>query len=170
MNLDRELRDPLVELVALYLGDSPFQVGHSLLGHRAMRHWPPTGVNTPFLARWVVRFVLSARTPDLFIRLVKEVDVGGALEEVHAVAAQLGADPSTWTADVAQGLWVPRGWPFIDRAPVRETLGAMAEGGGPASLAIEGPFGHGKKTIGEYVRTLADDTEGFEPAIVELRP
>ena len=46
---------------------------------------------------------------------------------------------------------------------------AMADGAGPAAIAVEGPVGDGKRTIGSYVRLLAEETGAFEPVVVDLR-
>jgi hypothetical protein len=67
-------------------------------------------------------------------------------------------------------LWIPASSPFVDREPLRAALDGMAQGHGPSALAIEGPSGHGKKTMTEYVRRLADQLGGFAAVVVELRP
>jgi len=171
MKLDDDRRRELVESVAFAMGSTPFELGHSLLGAQAMRHAPGGGANTYHVAEWAVGYVLSRSTPGGFINLVSGVDPAGTLVEVQALVAQLEAGECGWTVPghAAWDLWMPDDWPFIDRAPVRQTLGAMAAGNGPFALAIEGPFGHGKRTIGKYVGKLADDTEAFNAAVVELR-
>ena len=172
VDMTPDLHRRLVDSVVLYLGEQPSALARTLLGATAMLRAPGAGATHEIWARWVVGYALKHSSPALFMRLVEEVDAGGALVEVHAIVASVRADPSTWEAPAERGLWVPSGWPFINRAPVRDILADMAMGraGAPAALAIEGPYGHGKKTIGNYIERLSQETDGFVPAIVHIRP
>lgn len=172
LDLTPELHRRLVDSVLPYLGEQPSTVARTLLGATAMLRAPVAGTAHENWARWVVSYSLRHSSPALFVRVVEEVDAGGALVELHAIVASLRGDPSMWDAPAEQGLWVPTGWPFIDRAPVRDILADMARGhaGAPTALAIEGPYGHGKKTIGDYIERLSQETRAFVPAIVHIRP
>ncbi len=170
MNLSEELRRQLVQSVFSTIGFSPPpETVRALVGSEALVE-VPAGASGFQIAQWVVRYSLNRRTPDLFLRVVEAADQGNELQELRTIVDELRADSSKWTVTVADALWIPTGWPFIDRKPVRDALTAMADGDGPAALSIEGPFGNGKRTIGEYVRYLAAQTQSFEPVIVTLRP
>ena len=168
MNLARDLRDPLVQKVYDFVGDPAVAgVVVTLIGHEAVGQ-APAGMNGFRYAEWIVPYSLRQPTKDVFVRVVRQSDAGGALGALHALLAELEADDSRWSAPV-EGLWIPTGWPFIDRASLRDTLSTMAAGGGPPAVSIEGPFGEGKRTMAAYIRHLADDTDAFSPVIRELR-
>lgn len=170
MDLTEPLKRQLVDSVHTLIGSSadPDTI-RILIGAGALVQMP-SGLNGHRSARWVVRHSLTRTTPDVFVRVVEEADKGEALGELQELVARLKQDPSTWSASVGDGLWVPTGWPFIDRASLRDVLEEIVAGDGPAALAIEGSFGQGKRTMAEYVRYLADETGSFSAAVVELRP
>jgi hypothetical protein len=164
--LERQLTDAVLDFIGF---DPSPQLVRGLIGSEALTRMPRSLRGGYGCARWVVRYSLSCATPERFVQVVQGCDPGGALVELHALVGDLQRDPSAWSARAAARLWVPAGWPFIDRAGVREALAVMAEGRGPSALAIEGPFGHGKRTMAEYIRYLARETQSFDPAVVEIR-
>jgi hypothetical protein len=168
VNLADELRQPLVQVVLAHIGD-PVQpaVVATLIGFQAVGQ-APAGMNGFRYADWIVAYSLRQPAKDVFVNLVRTLDPGEALVPLHALLAELEADGSRWSAP-AQPLWIPPGWPFIDRASLRDVLATMAEGGGLAAVSIEGPFGEGKRTMAAYVNYLAQETNGFSPIIRELR-
>jgi hypothetical protein len=169
MDLSDDLRRQLEDSVFNYLGPMPTVLGlRVLVGPEAVRDLP-SGLSPYQHAQWVVRVALGHPDPDVFIGVVRNSDAAGQLLELQAIAAQLEADPGAWSAPVVAGLWVPKRWPFINRTNVVAALSAMADGDGPPALAIEGSYGHGKKTMVEYIRCLAVEKGSFEPVIVELR-
>jgi hypothetical protein len=169
MDLSDDLKRQLEDAVFNNLGAMPTAQGLRLLvGPKPVRELPP-GLSPYGHAQWVVRVSLSQATPEIFIEVVKLTDLAGELRELQAIVAQLAAHPDTWAAPVVAGLWVPKRWPFIDRTSVVAALAAMADGDGPAAVAIEGSYGHGKKTMVEYIRSLAVEKGSFELAVVELR-
>jgi hypothetical protein len=169
MDLADNLKRQLEAAVLSNLGSpASLDVQGSLVGPESLRQ-VPGGLNPYGHAQWVVRYALNQATPEIFVGLVRNVDIPGRLRELHAIVDQLEADPDIWSAPVVAGLWVPKRWPFIDRTSVVTALVAMADGGGPAAVAIEGSYGHGKKTMVEYIRCLALEKQSFEPVVVEVR-
>ena len=82
----------------------------------------PAGLNGPRYAQWLVNHTLALESPEVFIRVVRQVDLGGAAPELHALVAELEAQPSRWsTASVLGALWAPPEWPFVDRESLRQT-------------------------------------------------
>jgi hypothetical protein len=171
VDLTDQLRRQLEDAVFDFIGQPPSPaVLRVLIGSEGLLGLP-AGFNGFRSAQWAVDFTLRAPTPALFVALVRHSDPGQALVELHALVDALEGDPSRWSAPAAPGgLWIPTGWPFVDREPLRAALDGMAKGEGPSALAIEGPSGHGKRTMTEYVRQLAAESEGFAPVVVELRP
>lgn len=171
MDLTDQLRRQLEDAAYDFIGHPPSPpVLRDLIGSEGVIALPAT-YNAFRSAQWVVDFTLRHATPALFVKLVRLSDPGQALVELHALVADFEADPARWTAPPAAGaLWIPAGWPFVDREPLRAALDGMAQGQGPSALVIEGPSGHGKRTMTEYVRQLAADSGGFAPVVVELRP
>lgn len=169
MNLSDDLRRQLVQSVFNFINDPPpTGLVATLIGHEALAGAPP-GMNGFRYAEWIVHYSLRQSTKDVFVTVVRQADAGRALTELRALVTELEADDSKWSAPV-EALWIPTGWPFVDRQTLRETLVAMTGGGGPPALSIEGPFGNGKRTIGAYIRHLADQTDAFDPVIRELQP
>jgi hypothetical protein len=168
VNLAKDLRDTLVQKVYDFIGD-PVQtvVVTTLIGHEAVGQ-APAGMNGFRYAEWIVAYSLRQPSQDVFVRVVRQSDTEQMLVALHALLAELEADGGRWSAPV-EGLWIPTGWPFIDRASLRETLSAMAGGGGPPAVSIEGPFGEGKRTMAAYIQHLADETDAFSPVIREFR-
>jgi hypothetical protein len=168
VNLAKDLRDPLVQKVYDFIGE-PTQpvVVTTLIGHEAVGQ-APAGLNSFRYAQWIVAYSLRQPTKDVFVRVVRQSDLEQALVALHAFLAELEADDSKWSAPAA-GLWVPTGWPFVDRASLRETLSTMAGGGGPPVVSIEGSFGEGKRTMAAYIQHLADETDALTPVIREFR-
>lgn len=169
MNLAEDLRRQLEAVVANFIGD-PAQppLLRILVGSEALLD-APAGMNGAHYAQWLVRYSLVRRKPAVFLTIVEVCDPGQALVELQALASELKADSGKWMTDIGDGLWVPEGWPFVDRQPVREVLTEMAAGGGPPALSIEGPFGHGKETMGEYVGFLANETQSFRALVLKLQ-
>jgi hypothetical protein len=168
VNLADDLERSLVQAVSDFIGD-PINppVVRLLIGHEAMTVAPP-GMNGPRYAVWLVGHVLRLPKPDVFARVVKRADRAGALPDLHALLADLDVGRVQWSAPEA-GLWIPAGWPFLDRETLRITLDQMAAGGGPPALSIEGSTGDGKKTMAAYIEHLAARTDSFFPVIRELR-
>jgi hypothetical protein len=168
MNLTESLERQLVESVLRFVGNPPApDTVAALIGHGAQAEAPP-GANAFNYATWIVRYSLRRPTKDIFVRLVQLSDTGD-LVALQSLVAELEADSSKWSAPV-EGLWIPTGWPFVDRASLRNTLATMANGAGPPALSIEGSFGNGKRTMAAFIRHLADETNAFEPVIRDLRP
>jgi hypothetical protein len=169
MDLADDLKRQLEAAVLSNLG-SPvnLDVQRDLVGPESLRQLPG-GLSPYGHARWVVRYSLNQATPEIFVGLVRNADLGGRLRDLHAIVDQVQADPGIWSVPVVAGLWVPKRWPFIDRTSVVAALAAMADGEGPAAVAIEGSYGYGKKTMVEYIRCLALEKESFEPVVAELR-
>jgi hypothetical protein len=166
--LTDDLRRQLVQAVLGTVGD-PAQPGvvATLIGHQAMGD-APAGMNGFKYAEWIVSYALRQPTKDVFVRVVQSSDQGQALGALHALLGELEADTSRWSAP-AHGLWIPTGWPFVDRASLRDALTAMAAGSGPPAVSIEGAFGEGKKTMASYIEHLANTTVGFSPLIRHFR-
>ena len=117
MNLPEAARRQLEIVVFRALGvQTDADTLRMLVGWEAIRDGP--NVSGARRAEWVVRFALTRPTPRVFIELVELCDPGGKLVEIHVLVAELKADPGKWKAGVG-GLWVPTGWPFIDRRGVR---------------------------------------------------
>lgn len=168
MNLPDDLRRQLVQAALRFVGEPPAPDAIAqLIGHNAMAAARP-GMNGFRYAEWIVLYSLRQPTKDVFVRVVQRSNTGD-LVALEALVAELAAGSIQWSAP-AEGLWIPTGWPFVDRTSLRDTLSAMANGGGPAALSVEGPFGNGKRTTSAYIRHLADQTDAFEPVIRELRP
>jgi len=167
MNLSDDLRRQLEQSVARHIGEPPATDTLSkLIGHAAV-NGAPGGMNAFRYGAWIVKYALRQPTRDLFVRVVRDTDTGD-LVELQALIAELEADSSKWTAPV-EGLWIPTRWPFIDRTSLRDALDEMVGAEGPPALAIEGPLGNGKRTMGAYIRHLAERANAFEPVIRELR-
>ena len=169
MDLTDELRRQLEDAIYDHLGAIPTTQGlRGLVGPEEVRRLP-AGLNPYQHAQWVLRVALAQPTPATFIDVVRKADLPGALGALQTLATKLEAEPGIWSAPVVAGLWMPKPWPFIDRTSVVTVLKAMADGGGPAAVAIEGSSGHGKKTMVEFIRCLADEKLSFQPSVVELR-
>jgi hypothetical protein len=169
VNLSDELRLQLVQAVLDFIGDPPPPaLVTTLAGNQVVIDAPPA-MNGFKYSQWIIEYSLRQPTKDIFVRVIREADQGQALVALHALVDRLEADDGLWSAP-AEGLWIPTGWPFVDRRDLRDKLTAMVAGDGPAALAVEGPFGNGKRTTGLYIRHLADQTNAFEPVIRELRP
>jgi hypothetical protein len=168
MELTTELRSQLVQAVHDFIGEPAGpQTIRLLIGSAAMAE-APSGLNGYRYASWLVGYALNRRSSKVFVLMLETCDPAGALPELQALAGQLKSDERTWSS-AADGLWVPDSWPFINRRPLRDALTTMAGGSGPVALAIEGPSGHGKRTMAEYVRFLASDTGAFQTVLVDLR-
>ena len=170
MDLNEQLQRQLEDAAYEYIGQPPSPaVLRELIGTEGVMALPAT-YNAFRSAQWVVEFTLRHATPALFVKLVRQSDAGQALGDLHALVDAFEADPARWSAPPAAGaLWVPASSPFVDREPLRAALDGMAQDVGPSALAIEGPSGHGKRTMTEYVRRLAAESGGFAPVVVELR-
>ena len=169
VELADDLRRQLEDAVFHNLGSPPdTQVMSVLAGPESLRQLPG-GLSPYGHAQWVVRYALGQATSAVFIGLVRNADAPQELGALRELVDKLEAHPDSWSAPVIAGLWVPERWPFIDRTDVVEALAEMAGGAGPPAVAIEGSFGHGKRTMAEYVRCLAREKGTFEPVVVELR-
>jgi hypothetical protein len=168
MNLADELKRPFVQVVLDTIGDpAQPQVVRSLVGHQAMSSTRP-GMNGFQYAEWIVAHSLRQPNRYTFVRVVTRTDPAGSLPELHELVEDLVAGRVEWEA-LQLALWVPVGWPFLDREALRQTLQDMAEGSGPPALAIEGGTGEGKRTMASYIGHLADSTDSFLPIFRELR-
>jgi hypothetical protein len=168
VNLPDDWRRQLVQAAYRFVGEPPAPDAIAqLIGHEAMAV-APAGRNGYRYAEWIVRYSLRQSTKDVFVRLVQRTS-SGDLVALEALVAELESDSSGWSAPT-EGLWIPTRWPFVDRTSLRDTLSAMAGGGGPPALSVEGPIGNGKRTMAAYIRHLADQTDAFEAVIRELRP
>jgi hypothetical protein len=168
VNLPDELRRQLVQAVYDLIGDPPpTPTLATLVGYEALIQ-APAGMNGFRYAEWIVQYALRQPTREVFVRVFQSSDTG-ALVELSALVADLQADGSKWTAPL-EALWIPLGWPFIDRDSLRAALTSMSNGGGPAVLSIEGPFGYGKRTMAAYIQHLGNRNGGFAAVVRELRP
>jgi hypothetical protein len=162
-------RAQLHALIYDYIGMNPSpSTIRELIGPEAFRT-APSGVGGDKLAGWLLSYCLGLPQPDLFIKVVTLVDAAGELVEVHQLVHRLRLDASLWKTQVLDELWVPSAWPFVDREALRQTLTALAGGGGPGAIAIEAPAGHGKRTVCSYIEQLARRTGSFHPVVTELR-
>jgi hypothetical protein len=106
----------------------------------------------------IVDHALAQPNPDVFIRILENVDVPGAIVELQLLVQRLAADPAGWRAEAGSDhLFIRANAPFIDRHDLRNTLQSMADGGGPAAITIEAPTGHGKQTVCDYIERWAGD-------------
>ncbi len=169
MNLAEDVRRQLEVLVQNSIGEpaSPATL-RILVGSEALNS-VPAGMNSSHLAQWVVGYSLARGNPTVFLRVVQMCDPAKRIGDLYPLVDELKADGSKWASGVGDGLWVPDGWPFIDRQPLRDALTTMAGGAGPPALSIEGPFGHGKETMSDYVCYLAREALSFRPLVLKLR-
>lgn len=170
MQIDEVRRRELVEFVFLNIGTPANPaVLQLLVGLEALSR-VPASLNGFHTAEWLVDHALGLETPDVFLHVVKTVDQAGVLAEVQRLAADIAADRSRWTSTGALGgLWAPPEWPFVDRESLRALLTAMADGGGPPTLSIDGSLGQGKRTMTTYIRQLAEKKRSFRTVLAELR-
>jgi hypothetical protein len=169
MNLAEDLRRQLEAFVQRRIGVNPeIDVLRLMVGSEALQR-VPAGLSSFQLAQWVVGYSLTRGNPTVFLQVVAIGDPAKQLLDLDPLVQELKADSSKWVSGVGDGLWVPDGWPFIDRKPLRDALTAMAEGAGPPALSIEGPFGHGKETMAEYACYLAREAKSFVPLVLKLR-
>jgi len=115
----------------------------------------PAGANGARIAGWVLDVALRSTTPACFIRVILTCDAAGRLIDVHEIVQRLQAEPSLWASHVADELWLPAKWPFVDRRELRDTIATMADGEGPAAITVEAPQGHGKRTMCLYMDRVA---------------
>lgn len=156
-------------LLTLHLGDATPIAGVAVfIGQIAARD-APAG-NSARIAQWLLHRALSESTPDLFLRLVQEVDRAGEVEAFHELATDLLTGSTAWRTGSASVLWLPRRRPFLDRDALRDHLTLMARGLGPPAITIEGGTGQGKRTMTRFIDDLAAVTESFIPLSFELRP
>jgi len=169
MLLDETRRRELVVQVFAFLG-SPISipVAQTLVGWEAVTSAPRVPNDFKY-AEWLVDHVLARASFDAFVAVVQAVDGGGALVELHGLIARIRAGEVAWeAADNPGELWAPQTRPFIDRASLRQTLGDMTAGGGPAVISIQGSLGQGKRTVCRYIERLAETKQSFRPVIAEL--
>jgi hypothetical protein len=165
--LTDENRRQLSALIATHVGFIPAEAAiEQLVGAELTRLAPPK--NGPVLAGWLLDQALGRSDPAIFIRMVRTADAAGRVVEIHALIAQLEADPSLWRPG-AVALWIPKSWPFLDREELRDVLSTMAIGTGPVAITIEAPDGFGKATMSAYIEDLARPDESLVVVPIELR-
>ncbi len=162
MLLSDEQRKQLAVLIYRTLGSSGAAI--DLFGHAAVAALPPN-LNNYWTAVALLDHVLSEPQPERFVRVVRMLDPAGSLVEVHSLIVGLEQGEITWNGTSGHDLWVPAEWPFADREDLRAVLCDVAKGTGPATMAIEAPAGHGKRTMCCYIERCAKQHN--VPVVVE---
>ena len=145
-----------VETVILdHIGLTPQRADIAELLGPAAVNGLPAGANGARIAGWMLDVALRSTTPACFIHLVLTCDAAGRLPDVQVLVQHLQEDPGRWAAHVADELWLPARWPFVDRRELRDTIARMADGEGPAAITVEAAQGHGKRTMCLYMDRVA---------------
>jgi hypothetical protein len=160
--LSDEQRKQVAGLIFRTLGSSGAAI--DLFGHAAVAALAPN-LNNYWTAVALLDFVLNEPTPNRFVRVVRMVDPAESLVEVHMLIAALNRGEIAWKGTSGHDLWVPAEWPFADRDDLRAVLCDVATGTGPASMVIEAPAGHGKRTMCCYIEGCAKQHN--VPVVVE---
>ncbi len=169
MVLTAEQRMQLVPLIVDHLGESRSGVAAiELFGPAAVRE-VPAGLNDFRHATWLLEHVLNAETPAGFVAVVTAVDPAGQLPEVHLVVERLRIGQLPWGGAGVDELWMPARWPFADREGLRTALCDTARGLGAAAMTIEGPAGHGKRTMCSYLEHAARKHGVYTPVVEHLQ-
>ncbi|MEO9592049.1 hypothetical protein [Rhodopirellula bahusiensis] len=165
MLTDEQTRQ-LLPKIQNYLGTSvELPTLRDLVGSHADR--APALSGSYHFSKWVLDITLAQETPGMFIKVVRWVDHGGTLPELHTIVARLEADPSIWKSNQVGGLFVPLDKPFVDRTALRSLLSEMESGGGDGSIAVVGELGTGKSTLVDYVKHLSSQGKRF--SVLEKR-
>lgn len=169
MLLTDEQHKQVVYLITEYLGEGRYgRLARDLFGPEALRA-VPGGLNPHNHAKWLLDWSLALPTADTFVAVVLQVDAAGELAKVHQLVHQLRAGQLDWAGLGIDELWMPAEWPFADREPLRTKLCDIARGNGPTASTIDGPAGHGKRTMCAYIDHCARRHGVFTPVVEHLQ-
>lgn len=169
MLLTDEQHKQVVYLITEYLGEGRYgQVARDLFGPEALRV-VPAGLNPHNHAKWLLDWSLALPKADTFVNVVLKVDAAGELVRVHQLVGHLRSGQLDWTGLGTGELWMPAEWPFADREPLRTKLCDIARGNGPTASTIDGPAGHGKRTMCAYIDHCARRHGVFTPVVEHLQ-
>lgn len=169
MLLTDEQHKQVVTLIMAHLGGA----GHGpmawdLFGPEAVQA-VPAGLNDYQYAKWMLDRSLRQATPDPFIKIVLTVDFPGEIGEVRKLVDDLGSGRRAWSGVGVDELWMPAESPFADREDLRTSLRDIARGGGPVVSTIDGPAGHGKRTMCGYIDACARKHGVYLPVVEHLQ-
>ncbi|MGH3859075.1 hypothetical protein [Actinokineospora sp.] len=169
MLLTDEQHKQVVYLITEYLGEGRYgQAARDLFGPEALRA-VPGGLNAHYHAKWLLDWALGLPAPDTLITVVSQVDAAGTLVKVHQLVHALRTGQLDWSGPGVGELWMPAEWPFADREPLRTKLCEIAKGNGPTASTIDGPAGHGKRTMCAYIEHCARRHAAFTPVVEHLQ-